>query len=162
MKAAQEPVATLRVTRVIKAPRERVFAAWTTPEDIHQWFGPATCRVLSAQIDLRVGGEYRFRVNSPGCAEENAVSNPAENIMEVCGVYREIKKPSRLVYTWSWEPKAEFGDSIVTVDFIDKEGFTEVQLTHDKLPSVDSREKHGHGWNGCLDKLEVLMAGKQL
>src|SRR3954466_2062918 len=105
MKTAQEPVATLRVTRLIKAPRERVFAAWTTPEDIDKWFGPETCKVLSARIDLRVGGEYRFRVNSPSCAEE--AGKATEQVMEVFGIYREIKKPSRLVYTWSWEPKDE-------------------------------------------------------
>ena len=158
MKTAQEPVATLRVTRLIKAPRDRVFAAWTNPDDIYKWFGPETCKVLSARIDLRVGGEYRFRVNSPGCAQE--AGKATEQVMEVFGVYREIKKPSRLVYTWTWEPKDEFGESVVTVDFVDKEGFTEVQLTHDKLPTAESRERHGHGWNGCFDKLERLLAGK--
>jgi uncharacterized protein YndB with AHSA1/START domain len=101
-------------------------------------------------------------VNSSGCAEEaSGGGKPVEQIMEVFGVYREIKKPSRLIYTWTWEPKEEFGESVVTVDFLDKEGFTEVQLTHDKLPSAESREHHGHGWNGCLDKLEALLSGKK-
>jgi uncharacterized protein YndB with AHSA1/START domain/predicted enzyme related to lactoylglutathione lyase len=153
-KIAPETTATLRITRLIKAPRERVFAAWTTPEEIMKWFGPETCQVLSARVDLRTGGEYRFRVNSPDCAENGA---PAI-VMEVTGVYREIKQPARLVYTWSWEPKEEFGESIVTVDFLDKEGFTEVQITHDRLPDTEQREKHGHGWNACLDHLQKHIA----
>jgi uncharacterized protein YndB with AHSA1/START domain len=154
-KVAPEQVATLRVTRLIKAPRERVFAAWTTPADIVKWFGPGTCRVLSADVDLRVGGEYRFRVNSPECAEDSTSKGEATSEMEVFGKYREIKRPSRLVYTWTWEPRMDFGESVVTVDFLDKEGFTEVQITHDKLPGAEQREKHSHGWNGCLDKLET-------
>jgi len=156
-KVAQDTNA-LRVTRLIKAPRERVFAAWTTPEDITKWFGPGTCRMLSAVVDLRVGGEYRFRVNSPECAENGAGKGEAANVMEVCGVYREITRPARLVYTWSWEPRQDFGESLVTVDFLDKEGFTEVRLTHERLPNAEQRDKHSHGWNGCLDKLEKQLA----
>ena len=48
------------MNRVIAAPRERVFEAWTTPEEIKVWFGPETCSVLAAQIDLRVNREYCF------------------------------------------------------------------------------------------------------
>ena len=58
--------ASLQVKRFIKTSRERVFAAWTTPSQVQRWFGPATCQVLDAQIDLRVGGAYQFRVfNDP-------------------------------------------------------------------------------------------------
>ena len=122
------PVATLRVTRLIKAPRERVFAAWTTPEDIVKWFGPETCQVLSAKVDLRVGGQYHFRVKGQDC---NTGKDKGE--IDLRGTYSEIKKPSRLVYTWHWHgsPEVEFGETLVTVDFVDKEGFKEVQITHD-------------------------------
>ena len=144
---------TLRVTRLIKAPRERVFAAWTTPHDIMRWFGPETCQVLSAQVDLKVGGQYHFRVKGQEMGE-----------LDLRGVYREIKRPSRLVYTWNWQgrPEVEFGETVVTVDFLDKEGFTEVQITHDHFPNTETREKHNYGWNGCLDKLQgLLQAGQQ-
>jgi len=43
----------LKIKRLIKAPPERLFAAWTTPDEIVKWFGPETCRVTSAKIDLR-------------------------------------------------------------------------------------------------------------
>ena len=47
---------SLQVKRLIRASRERVFAAWTEAAHIPTWFGPANCRVINAQIDLRVGG----------------------------------------------------------------------------------------------------------
>jgi predicted enzyme related to lactoylglutathione lyase/uncharacterized protein YndB with AHSA1/START domain len=135
---------TLRISRKINAPRDRVFAAWTTPDDIMQWFAPETCQILSAKIDLRVGGEYQFRVRSEPFGE-----------LELRGVYREIKAPARLAYSWSWKgnPQLEFGDSMVTVDFVDRDGATEVQVSHEALPS-EVHENHNHGWNGCLDKLQ--------
>ncbi|MGH7866442.1 MAG: SRPBCC domain-containing protein, partial [Candidatus Dormibacteraceae bacterium] len=76
------------------------------------------------------------------------------------GVYREVKPPSRLVYTWGWhgDPAVEFGETLVTVDFLDKEGFTEVQITHDRFPNPEVRDKHNHGWNGSLDKLEERLS----
>jgi uncharacterized protein YndB with AHSA1/START domain/predicted enzyme related to lactoylglutathione lyase len=151
-KLAPEPVATLRVSRLIKAPRERVFDAWTNPAEIPKWFGPATCSVQSVEMDLRVGGAYHYRVSSE-----------ARGTMDLHGRYQEIKRPSRLVYTWTWKnmPDLEFGETLVTVDFLDKEGFTEVQITHDRLPTKEQRENHSHGWNGCLDKLENHFGGSQ-
>jgi predicted enzyme related to lactoylglutathione lyase len=64
------------------------------------------------------------------------------------------------VYTWNWRGNQgiEFGETVVTVDFLDKEGFTEVQIAHDLFPSTEVRDRHQYGWNGCLDKLERQLA----
>jgi uncharacterized protein YndB with AHSA1/START domain/predicted enzyme related to lactoylglutathione lyase len=147
---------TLRVTRLIKAPRERVFAAWTTPEEIMKWFGPETCQILSAKVDLRVGGKYHFRVKGTDCESGKEMGE-----RDLRGTYREVKRPSRLVYTWGWQgdPDVELGETVVTVDFLDKEGFTEVQITHDGFPNTEARDKHNYGWNGCLDRLQKFAAG---
>lgn len=139
----------LEIKRLIKAPRERVFDAWTTPSDIVKWFGSTECRTLSAHVDLRVGGEYRFRVDSGACG----------GAMEVSGVYREIERPSRLVYTWSLSnPKLGVSETLVTVDFANVNGATEVRLRHERLPTAEQRDSHNHGWIGSFDKLEKLFS----
>ena len=145
MSATIEHTTKLRVTRLIKAPRERVFTAWTTPADILKWFGPETCQVLSAKVNLRAGGDYHFRVKSEEMGEVN-----------LDGLFREVKWPSKLVYTWNFSghPKLDFGESQVTVEFLDRKGATEVQITHEQLPNEEVKEDHNHGWNGSLDKLE--------
>ena len=51
----------LRLTRLVKAPRERVFTAWVNPDDLLKWFGPRECTILSARVHPRGGGEYHFR-----------------------------------------------------------------------------------------------------
>ena len=145
MIATIEHTTKLRVTRLIKASRERVFTAWTTPADILKWFGPETCQALSAKVNLRAGGDYHFRVKSAQMGEVN-----------LDGVFREVKWPSKLVYTWNFSghPKLDFGESQVTVEFLDRKAATEVQITHEQLPNEEVKEDHQDGWNGCLDKLE--------
>jgi uncharacterized protein YndB with AHSA1/START domain len=71
----------------------------------------------------------------------------------VDGEYREIAAPSRLVYTWRWAHEPE-ENTLVTVEFMEREGGTEVILTHTDLGSDESRARHEHGWLGCLVKLE--------
>ena len=135
---------SLQVKRLIRAPRERVFAAWTEAAQIKNWFGPANCRVANAQIDLRVGGQYRFEVSS----EEMGT-------LAVRGEYREVNAPSKLVFTWQWEDDEDWAGvvSTVTVEFAEMTGGTEVVITHTGLPSAESAGRHGHGWDGSLDKL---------
>ena len=149
MPAAIAENLTLKVSRLIKAPPERVFATWTTPQEILKWFGPETCQPLSANIDLRPGGKYQVRIKSEKMGE-----------VEVRGVYREVKPPAKLVYTWNWSgnPDLAFGESLVTVQFQDRQGSTEVEITHENLPSAELRDDHNHSWNGCLDKLARLMS----
>ena len=147
--STSKPTSSLQVKRFIKSPPERVFAAWTTPEQIKHWFGPATCTVLDVQLDLRVGGKYRFHVCNEGMGE-----------MFVRGEYREISAPVKLVFTWQWEDDEEWEnvESVVTVELIAKDGGTEVRITHDGLPSAEHAGRHEHGWNGCLDKLAARAA----
>ena len=129
----EKPV--LRLNRVIAASRERAFAAWTTPDAIKGWFGPASCRVLDVQIDLRVGGEYCFRLSTEQLGE-----------IKVSGQYQEVTPPAKLVYTWQWAGNPEpVGVS------------TEIRLTHEQLPSIESRDDHARGWSGTFDKLEKYL-----
>jgi uncharacterized protein YndB with AHSA1/START domain len=134
---------------VIAAPPERVFKAWTTPEAIKAWFGPEDCRVLDAVVDLRVGGGYSFSFSTERLGK-----------IKVSGQYREVTPPAKLVYTWRWEgnPDLAAGTSVVTVQFIPTGAATEIQLTHEQLPSAESRDDHGHGWNGTLNKLERYLS----
>jgi uncharacterized protein YndB with AHSA1/START domain len=137
----------LRLRRKLAAPRERVFRAWTEPEQIKQWFGPGTCRVIEAHVDLRVDGEFRFRLDESEQGE-----------FRLRGTFREVTPSARLVYTWQWEDDADYVDreTLVTVEFVDLGASTEVRLTHENLPSAQSLKNHEHGWSGSLDKLEKL------
>jgi hypothetical protein len=72
------------------------------------------------------------------------------------GKFREVKWPNKLVYTWNFSgnPKLDFGESQVTVEFLDRNGATEVQIIHEQLPNEEVKQDHNQGWNESLDKLE--------
>ena len=144
--SAENPIVKLQ--RTFAAPRERVWAAWTDPALIKQWFGPEGCTALSVESDLCTGGKYRFVVKSPH--GEHAVG----------GEFREVTAPSRLVHTWQWEDDPAYAEheTLVTVDFIDRGESTEVHLTHEHLPTAENRANHEHGWNGSFEKLTALLA----
>ena len=76
------------MTRVFDAPRRLVFEAWTKPEHVRRWYGCAAVTLEVCEIDLRVGGAYRYTLRGP-----DGVTHTMQ------GVYREIAPPGRLVYT---------------------------------------------------------------
>lgn len=138
---------TLEVRRVIRAPRERVFQAWTTPSEVKRWSSPGPVEVVTSEIDLRVGGNYKLNMRAPDGAAHNAF-----------GVYREVDPPKRVVYTWSWEQEPDVRDTVVTVEFNDLgEKGTEVVLRHTGLATAKQRESHTQGWTGILEKLEQFV-----
>jgi uncharacterized protein YndB with AHSA1/START domain len=140
----QRPV-TLRLRRTFQAPRERVFRAWTSAEELKRWHAPPPHTTPFAEVDLRVGGKYRIHMRAPDGAEHHAV-----------GVYREIDPPKKLVFTWTWEG-GDMGDTLVTVEFLDRGAATEIVLTHELFPSDDVRARHEAGWNGAFDKLAQVL-----
>jgi uncharacterized protein YndB with AHSA1/START domain len=137
---------TLEVRRTIAASAERVFQAWTRPEELKRWAAPGPMATAVAEVDLRVGGSYRIHMREPEGKEHRVV-----------GVYREVDPPRRLVYTWTWETDPVVTDSIVTVEFNERGGSTEVVLRHEKLPTAQKREGHTTGWLACLEQLETVV-----
>jgi uncharacterized protein YndB with AHSA1/START domain len=135
---------TLRLSRTYPAPREEVFRAWTDPKALEHWFAPSREFVTNVPLfELRPGGRYRVEMRK---GDANHV---------VVGQYREIRPPEKLVFTWRWENHPERGteDTIVTVEFIDSGRSTELVLTHERFETIESREEHNKGWNGCLEML---------
>jgi uncharacterized protein YndB with AHSA1/START domain len=144
--AVQEKAQTedlkLQITRTIKARRQRVFDSWTNPDLMQRWFAPGAMTVADASADLRVGGQYRVEMRG------------ADGFVHVAsGTYTRIIPNELLSFTWggSCDPQA---DTLVTVQFKDVDGGTELILTHEHFPSPEAMAKHEHGWIGCLDKLE--------
>jgi len=141
-------VPALSITRRFAAPREAVFRAWTDPEELAQWFGPAGATARDVEVDLRPGGHYRMTL-----IESNGVH-------PLSGVYREVNAPERLVFSWIWGHGEIAGVEMqVTIDFEEtKDGGTLLTLTHECLPSPLAREHHEQGWLGCLDSLQEHLA----
>ena len=142
-KANPRTAAKLHLTRTFAAPRERVFRLWTDPEALKTWFGPVGYSTPSAEVDLRVGGQYRLGMRKL----------PDGDMFYLTGAYREVRPPEKLVYTWRWESEPELGETLVTVEFRNRGNSTDVVVTHELLPTEKARDDHDKGWNSCLDRL---------
>jgi uncharacterized protein YndB with AHSA1/START domain len=145
--AAPDARPSLTFNRRLKASPEKVYAAWTDPQKLVQWFGRADARreTMRAEIDLRVGGRYRV-----------SFSIPAGEYFEVGGVYREIIPNERLVFSWAWHSTPE-RESLLTVSLLpDGEG-TLLTLHHAQLFDEAARAGHERGWLAALETLEKYL-----
>ena len=140
---------SLEIRRLIKAPRDRVYAAWTDPAQLKQWFGPENVQTHNLIADARVGGKFRWELtNSDG------------EKMTCQGEYLELQPDKKIVFTWQWEDDETWENhtSIVTIELDDAEGGTELRLRHEQLPNEASRDGHTRGWNSTLYKLEKFFS----
>ncbi len=136
--------AVLRLKRVFRAGREKVFDAWTDPATLNLWFGPSEDYTVNAEVDLRVGGNSRI---------EMVHKEGGRHV--VFGEYEQIDRPETLVYSWSWE-SGMVSDTRVTVRLTEVRDGTQVDLIHERFPSEPMRDEHNKGWSGCLARLEAL------
>ena len=139
---AEKPL-ILEITRHFDAPPERVFDAWLS-KDWGDWVGPPGIRGEVTQLESRVGGRYRI-----------VMHRPDGTTLPVWGTYREIARPSKLVFSWKWE--FEDADTIVTLTFKPSKGGTEMTLQHEGFTNTERRDSHNQGWTGTLDKLAAFL-----
>ena len=133
----------LTLERTIAAPPETVFDAFTQAATLARWFGPNDQYTSTVpECDARPGGRYRIEMRHSG-----------GNVHVVQGVYEEVTRPHRLIFSFAWENMPERGHSRVTVS-LEKSGTgTKLVLFQEQLPSAEMREAHTAGWTGCLTKL---------
>lgn len=121
----------LTMTRVFNAPRELVFDAYTKPELVKRWLGAFAGWTFDVcEIDLRVGGSYRYVWRNATRGGENIAEGCAPvQEMGMRGIYREVVRPERLVVTEQFDEPWYPGDAIVTTTFTEKDGRTTMATT---------------------------------
>lgn len=116
------------MTREFAAPRRMVFDAWTRPELLRRWYGARGWTMTGCEVDLRVGGRWRFVWRGPDSKD-----------MGAAGVYREIAPPGRLVYTESFDEHWYPGESLVVHELAERAARTTLTSTL-KYPSREVRD----------------------
>src|SRR6266851_9610009 len=137
------------LTRVFDAQRTMVWDAFTKPELLKRWFGPRGWSMPVCEVDLKVGGGFRFVLRGPDGKD-----------LGMRGVYREIAPPERSVHLESFDDYP--GESQVTAIFVEQEGKTTLTATV-LYPSQEVRDaviQSGmeHGAAESYDKLAELLA----
>jgi uncharacterized protein YndB with AHSA1/START domain len=138
------------IARTFEAPRDLVFEAITEPEHVRLWYGCDEMKMTTCEIDLRVGGLWRYVLRMPDGTEHG-----------FHGAYREIAAPSRLVSTENYEPIGPGHEMVATVTLEERGGRT---CFKNRLTYVSKADRDGHlgsgmerGMNESLDRLEAIV-----
>ena len=135
------------IVRKLKSSPRAVWRALTLPDMLKHWMVPGEhFQVLSAETDVRVGGQYRIVLKTRAGDEH-----------DVSGVYREVIVNTKLVYTWTWKSKAE-RESQVTIELTPAGDGTELLLRHEGFEDDKTCGQHEQCWKGCLRRLARLLA----
>ena len=141
----------ITITRVLDAPRERVWKEWTEPERFADWFGGLESEVPLATIsmDVKEGGTWRATM----------FAGPDRREIKWKGEYREVVEPERLVFTVSDQP-GDDAYELVIVDLMDLgAGRTEMRFQQRGRMTPEEYERAGAGWSGFFDRIAQRLAG---
>jgi len=143
----------LILTRMIDAPPEKVFKAWTDPALLKQWFAPLPWTIATVETDVRPGGSSLIVMRSPEGAE-----------FPNRGVYLEVVKNQRIVftdaYTAAWEPSEKpFMTAIMTFEEAGGKTKYTARARHWTEADREAHEKMGFhvGWAICAEQLAELV-----
>lgn len=130
----------LHLTRTLAHPVEHVWRAITDADALAAWLWPERF-ATKAEVDLRVGGRYRFDGTASG--------------MAVTGEYVAIDAPHRIVFTWRWDGEPD--ETLVTIELRAADAGTHLVLTHERFADAAQRDDHATGWSDCLDRLPAWL-----
>jgi uncharacterized protein YndB with AHSA1/START domain len=142
--------ATLTVTLsvTVNGSRHRVFAAMTDPEQVAEWWGPKGFTCPEVNLDVRIGGVYRI-----------AMRPPVGELFHLVGAYVEVVPPSRLAYTFRWEPPdPDDRETIARLTLRDANGAADVELLQGQFATEARRDLHQAGWADSLARLASHLA----
>ncbi len=155
---------SLVITRTFEAPRELVFEAFTDPKRIASWWGPHGCTVVSCEMDLKVGGSWSIAMRSRRILDKYhhryGGTGDSDWIVErQRGVYREIVRPERLVFTYTFLDEAgqPIHETLVTITLSDERGKTKLMLHQASFESSSVCDDHVVGWNEALDRMSEAL-----
>jgi uncharacterized protein YndB with AHSA1/START domain len=146
---AEEPNRTrLHLEKVLRAPPERVFAAFVDAEQLRQWWGPAGFTMESLQFDPVEGTDYRLTMKPP-----------TGDAFHIRGTFLAVEAPRRLVHTFVYEePDPDDQETLVTLTFEGGDSETRLVLEHEPFKTPARWELHRDGWTETLEKLERFLS----
>jgi uncharacterized protein YndB with AHSA1/START domain len=147
--APEEELPALHFERTFPVDRERVFRAWTDAEEIKSWLVPEGVEMTSAEVDARVGGDFRLQYRALD-----------GSIFYAVGTFVEVEPPRRLVFTWLYEGM-DIKETLVTVEIRDSSAGCELVLTHERFFNEGFRGLHDSGWGSSLRRLADVVSSSQ-
>ncbi|WP_256009811.1 SRPBCC family protein [Desertivirga xinjiangensis] len=138
----------LKAVKEFNHPAEKVFSAWTEPEQLKQWWHPMNAKLTEVKNDLKEGGEIEYRFTA---GEQESFS--------ITGEYSEVKPNELLVYSWKWHLPHGEDDYKLSVHFISTEAGCRLEVVQENFEHQEQVEPHQQGWEHGLSNLASFLDG---
>jgi uncharacterized protein YndB with AHSA1/START domain len=149
-KQEQKP-GSIVVRQTYPVPPGSVFQLWSDPELFRQWWGHGPWTATEVKIDPKVQGAFRYVLHNQ---EEGKTFTSV-------GSFKEVVKDKKLVFSWEWlEGQHRGRQTMVTVEFNNVGGSTELVLTHSEHDSTELMEDHRAGWAACLERIAHVLESR--
>lgn len=136
----------MAVSKTFPVSKERLYKAWTEPEELKQWWKPLGKSLVSVENDIREGGKVRYSF---------------EDGLEISGQYKQADAGKKLVYSWIWHiPEASLhnGDYLLTVAFNEEGEGSSLSVTQENFAQEHAIKPHEEGWQEALDALQYHLS----
>jgi uncharacterized protein YndB with AHSA1/START domain len=145
MACPEQPSATrIHLEKLLPAPPERVFSAFTDSEQLRRWWGPVGFTVQSLAFDVVEGTDYRITMQPPD-----------GDVFHIRGTFRAVEVPRRLIFTFIYEePDPDDQETLVTLTFDPGDVGTRLVLDQGPFKTAARWALHRQGWTETLERLE--------
>jgi uncharacterized protein YndB with AHSA1/START domain len=140
----------VEVSKEFNVPANRLYQAWTSEEDLRQWWRPMENQLKHLTNELKPGGEVVYTFES----------QEGKEVFTIKGTYKEVEPNSKLVYTWNWQlptPTVHDSDFLLTVLFESTESGSRIRVKQDQFANEESVQPHREGWDKALESLHAYL-----
>jgi uncharacterized protein YndB with AHSA1/START domain len=141
---------TIQVSKSFDISKEKLYKAWTEPEELKQWWKPMDKQLTKVENEITEGGTVRYQF---------------EDNLQVRGEYKEVTPGEKLVYSWIWEVPEESlhkGEYLLTVSFKDDgDGGSSLDISQQNIMEEHAVKPHQTGWDEALEDLKNYLASAE-
>ena len=139
----------IHFTRDFAVSREALYKAWTSPEELRQWWKPLGKKLSEVKNELREGGAVQYVFE--------------DGHLQINGIYKEVKEKEKLVYTWNWDLPDETvhrGEYLLTIVFKESGQNSTLDVMQENFKEAHAIQPHRQGWEQALEDLEKYLENK--
>lgn len=146
---SNEQETNIQLSKSFPASKHELYNAWTSPEELKQWWRPMNKQLLEVENNITQGGKVKYLF---------------EDDLKIAGEYKEVEEGNRLVYSWNWEHPEESlhkGEYLLTVTFNEDGNGSQLEITQENFKEEHAIKPHQSGWEEMLQNLSDHLAEKK-
>ena len=141
------------LTKEFDVTAAELYKAWTTEEDLKQWWQPMGNTLTSLVNELKDGGKVEYKFSTAG----------GEEAFTISGTYKEVQPVTKLVYTWNWKlasPSLQDTDFLLTIEFSSAGSGSSLHVMQENFATEEAVQIHREGWENALESLAAYLQQK--